>query len=92
MISHKAKVARHCAEALPAWKSSDLDDETGESSPFLNVGINRFRELHKVALLKLGLRSYIQNGIRLVEGVFEHVFAPMNTEGCQQTFPYTNLL
>ena len=55
MISHKSKMACHCAEALPAWKGSGLDDETCESSPFFNVGINRFRELHKVALFKLRL-------------------------------------
>jgi hypothetical protein len=77
MISHKSKMACHCAEALPAWKGSGLDDETCESSPFFNVGINRFRELHKVALFKLRLRSHIQNRMRFVECVFDHVFAPM---------------
>jgi hypothetical protein len=34
--------------------------------------------LHKVAFFKLGFGSHIQNGIRLVESVFDHAFAPMN--------------
>ena len=66
-------MARHCAEAVPAWKGSDLDDETGESAPLFDVGINRFRELLKVGLFKLGLRSHIQNRMRLVECVFDHL-------------------
>src|SRR4030095_6199827 len=82
MISHKSKMACHCAEALPAWKGSGLDDETCESSPLFNVGINRFRELHKVALFKLRLRSHIQNRMRLVECVFDHVSARY---GCRLT-------
>src|SRR4029450_8429305 len=78
MISHKSKMACHCAEALPAWKGRGLDDGTCESAPFFNVGVNRFRELHKVALSKLRLRSHIQNRMLLVECVFDHVFAPMD--------------
>ena len=54
-------MARHGAEAVPAWKGSDLDDETGESASLFDVGINRCRELLKVGLLKLGLRSHVQN-------------------------------
>ena len=59
MISHKTKMARHCPEALPSRKGGDLDDETGEISLFFNVGINRFRELHKVAVFKAGLWPHI---------------------------------
>jgi len=70
MISHKTKMARHCPQALPSWKGGDLDDETGEISGFFNVGVNRFRELHKVALFKPGLGSHIQNRMRAVERVF----------------------
>ena len=73
MISHKTKMARHCPEALPSWKGGDLDDETGEISLFFNVGVNRVRELRKVALFKLGLGSHIQNRMRAVERVFDHV-------------------
>ena len=61
MISHKTKMARHCPEAVPSWKGGDLDDETGEISLFFNVSVNRFRELHKVALFKRGLGSHVQN-------------------------------
>ena len=78
VISHKAKMARHCPKALPSRKGGDLDDETGETSPLFNVGINRLRELHKVAFFKLGFGSHIENGIRFVEAVFDHAFAPMN--------------
>ena len=92
MIAHKAKMARHGAEAVPAWKGSDLDDETGESASFFDVGINRCRELLKVGLLKLGLRSHIQNRMRLVECVFDHLFAPMTNVRLQplvrQLVPY----
>ena len=70
-------MARHGTEAVPAWKGSDLDNETGESAPFFDVGIDRCRELLKVGLLKLGPRSHIQNRMHLVEFVFDHLFAPM---------------
>ena len=78
VISHKAKMARHCPKGLPSRKGGDLDDETGEISPLFDVGINRLRELHEVAFFKLGFGSHIQNRIRLVESVFDHAFAPMN--------------
>jgi len=59
VISHKAKMARHCPKALPSRKGGDLDDETGEISPLFNVGINRLRELHEVASSSLDLgRTY----------------------------------
>ncbi len=72
VISHKTKMTRHSPEALPSWKGGDLDDETGEISLFFDVRVNRFRELHKVALLKLGLGSHIQKRMRGVERVFDH--------------------
>jgi hypothetical protein len=78
MISHEAKMARHCPEALPSWERGGLNDETGEIASFFNVRVNRFRELHKVALFKLGLGSHIQNRMSLVECVFDHALSPMN--------------
>src|SRR6188472_1375221 len=77
MISHKAKMTRHRPQALPAWKRGDLDDETGESSLFFNVGVNGFGELLKVVLFQPGPWSHIQNRTFRVECVFNHIFAPV---------------
>jgi hypothetical protein len=72
MIPHEAEVGRHCAKTFPSGKGRDLDNEAGEISGFFNVWVDRFRELHKVALLERGLWSHVQNGVRSVEGVFNH--------------------
>src|ERR1035437_1207096 len=73
VISHEAEVGRHCAQAFPSGKRWGLDDKSRELSGFSNVWVDRFRKLHKVALLKCGLWSQIKNGVRSVEGVFNHV-------------------
>jgi len=74
MIPHEAGVGRHCAKAFPPGKRGDLDDEACEISGFQNVRVHDFRELHKVLLLERGPWSHIQNGLRRVEGVFDHVW------------------
>ena len=73
MISNEAKVGRHCPETFPSRKHRSLDDKTGEVSGFFNVRVDCFCELHKVVLPKRGLWSYIQNSVRSIEAVFDHV-------------------
>ena len=73
MISHEAEVGRHCSETLPPGKRRGLDDDAGEISRLLNVWVDCFRELGKIALLEGFLEPHIQNGVRGVEGVFDHV-------------------
>jgi hypothetical protein len=72
VISHETEVGRHGSETFPSRECRGIDDKTRETSGFSNVWVDRFREFHKVALLESGLWSHVQNGLRSVEGVFDH--------------------
>jgi hypothetical protein len=42
VIAHEAQVRRHRADAVPAGKRRDLDDDAGELARLLDVRIDRF--------------------------------------------------
>ena len=52
MVSYEAEVGRHRAEAVPAGKRGDLDDEPGEPARRFDVRIDCSRQLHEVVALE----------------------------------------
>src|SRR6185369_3717513 len=72
MITDEAEMGDHGPETVPSGKRRDLDDETGESSIGLDVGVHGLRELDEVFPLERRLRSYVENRMRGIEAVFDH--------------------
>src|SRR5918993_4556287 len=84
VISYEAEVGRHCAKTLPSGKSRGLDHDAREASRLLDIRVDRFRELSEVALLETTRNLHMQDGVRRVECVIDHLWlsciAPAQSE------------
>src|SRR5687768_12744901 len=73
MISHEAEVGRHGAETFPFGKRRGLDHDACDTSRLLNMRVDRFREPSKVASLETIPDLRMQDGVRRVECVVDHL-------------------
>ena len=48
MVSGEAEVCHHCSKIFPSGEGRGINDEAVQSTGFLNVWVDRIRELHEV--------------------------------------------
>src|SRR5881394_4201324 len=72
MVAHETQVRRYRAQAVPAGKGGDLDDDACELPRLLDVGIDRLADLREVFLGQRRLRPEMQDALCGVEAVVNH--------------------
>jgi hypothetical protein len=73
MFPNEAEVADHRPETVPAGERRGADNEAGKVAIGLDLGVYGLRELDEIILVKRGLRSHQQDGMRGIQFVFDHV-------------------
>src|SRR5215831_12672673 len=73
VLANEAKVSRHRTETVPPGKGGHLDEDAGEIAVGFDVGVDRGRKLSEIRRGEGGPGAQVEDGVRRVEPVFDHV-------------------